>query len=80
MKYWVVKENIMKDLTLGSLIFFPYFVGVVVIGLFLWLLVRMCYRKIIFNGNFWHPSLIDISVLFVCMYITDFVAKIVGNS
>ncbi|AWM80252.1 hypothetical protein DKL61_07690 [Gammaproteobacteria bacterium ESL0073] len=70
----------MKDLSLGSLIFFPYFVVIVIIGLFLWLLIRISYRKIIFNGNYWHPGLIDIGVLFICLYVVDFFARIIGGS
>ncbi|XBS68495.1 DUF1656 domain-containing protein [Acerihabitans sp. KWT182] len=60
----------MQDLTLGALIFFPKFIWVIFLGFFTWLLVRLIYRKHIFNGAFWHPNLIDLGVLFLCIYIS----------
>lgn len=61
----------MKDLTLGGVIFFPQLIWVVFLGFFCWLLVRVIYRNIIFNGYFWHPNLIDVGVLFLCIYLSQ---------
>ncbi len=60
----------MKDLTLGAIIFFPALIWVILLGFFIWLLVRVAYRDIIFNGYFWHPNLIDLGVLSLCIYLS----------
>ncbi len=60
----------MKDLTFGAMIFFPRLIWVIFLGFFIWMLVRVTYRSVVFNGYFWHPNLIDLGVLFLCIYLS----------
>lgn len=60
----------MSDIVLGGLIFIPPFFRPFLLGFVLWLVSRGIYAKAVYRGFFWHPNLIDISLLFIWVYIS----------
>ncbi len=63
----------MKDLVFGALVFLPGIVKVLVLGFFVWLLLRGFYRKKLYSGAIWHPNLVDISVYFISLYVSHLI-------
>lgn len=63
----------MRDLVFGALVFLPGFVKVLVLGFFVWLLLRGFYRKRLYAGDIWHPNLVDISVYFISLYVSHLI-------
>lgn len=60
----------MHDLVFGSLIFLPGIVKVLILGLFIWLIIRGFYRNKLYSSGLWHPNLIDLSVYGISLYMS----------
>ncbi|HIW05914.1 MAG TPA: DUF1656 domain-containing protein [Candidatus Ignatzschineria merdigallinarum] len=63
----------MTELVLGSLVFLPGILKVLVLGFFIWLLARGFYRKKLYSSGIWHPNLVDISIYFVSLYVSHLI-------
>lgn len=58
----------MKDFIVGHLLYMPPLIVIALLGAICWAVLRKAYSRKIYDGSFWHPGLIDVGVLFGCIY------------
>ncbi|MEG2828211.1 MAG: DUF1656 domain-containing protein [Edwardsiella sp. (in: enterobacteria)] len=57
----------LTDLVVGASLYFPPLFKAVALGLPLWLIVHRLLRAQIYGGDIWHPTLLDLSLLVICI-------------
>ncbi|WP_241623784.1 DUF1656 domain-containing protein [Rosenbergiella epipactidis] len=57
----------LTDLVVGDMLFFPPIIKSVLLGFFFWLIIHPLIRHKIYSGQVWHPTLLDLSLFFLCV-------------
>jgi len=57
----------LTDLVVGDMLFFPPIFKSVLLGFFFWLVIHPLVRHRIYSGQVWHPTLLDLSLFFLCV-------------
>ncbi|CAK9884910.1 MAG: hypothetical protein XXXJIFNMEKO3_01302 [Candidatus Erwinia impunctatus] len=57
----------LTDLVFGDTVFFPPLFKAVLLGFFFWLLLHTLSRNPLYSGEFWHPTLLDLSLFVLCV-------------
>lgn len=58
----------MKDLIFFDGYYFPPFLGILLLALAVWGVVRLAYVKVLYNRDIWHPSLCDFCIFTIIQY------------
>lgn len=57
----------LTDFVVGDMLFFPPIFKSVLLGFFFWLIIHPLIRHRIYSGQVWHPTLLDLSLFFICV-------------
>ncbi|BDH46127.1 DUF1656 domain-containing protein [Salmonella enterica subsp. enterica serovar Choleraesuis] len=52
----------LRDLIVGSSVYFPPVFKAVILGFIIWLLLHRLMREWMYSGEVWHPTLMDLSL------------------
>lgn len=65
----------MTDLIFGASVYFPPMFKAFLLGGVLWLVVHYLARDWIYSGEVWHPSLMDLSLFVICVFLSLLAVK-----
>ncbi|AIU72931.1 DUF1656 domain-containing protein [Hafnia alvei] len=57
----------LPDLILGASLYFPPIFKAILLGIVFWLLIHRLFRDVIYSGDIWHPTLMDLSIFVICV-------------